>query len=292
MKEKTERKKQRALHVRESVGTLVFKWVCRVVMVVWAVIVVYPLVWTFFTSFKNTQQFMSDPWGLPDPWLVSNYSVAWVNADFADYFLNTVYVALGALVLTLVMVSTTSYVIAKFRHPVIRFLERFYALFMMVPQTLLLIPLMYLCMQLNMTNLFTLMILYAIQGVPFYIFLMVPFLKGINDAFIEAAQIDGANEFYIYLRIILPMCVPAVFMVALLSIVGSWNEYMMAVTLLKDSSMWTLPAGLNNVTTSSNFSYGVKFAALIIAMLPILVIYGIFQKPLQNGLSAGDGVKG
>ena len=280
------------IHVKETAGTIVFKWICRVIMVIWAVVVIYPLIWAFLTSFKDTYQFMNNPWGLPDPWLISNYSVAWVNADFADYFLNTVYVTFGALALTLVMVSTTSYVIAKFRHPAIRFLERFYALFMMVPQTLLLIPLMYLCMQLNMTNLFTLMILYAIQGVPFYVFLMVPFIKGINDAFIEAAQIDGANEFYIYLRIILPMCVPAVFMVALLSIVGSWNEYMLAITLLKDSSMWTLPAGLNNVTTSANYSYGVKFAALFIAMLPILVIYGIFQKPLQNGLSAGDGVKG
>lgn len=88
------------------------------------------------------------------------------------------------------------------------------------------------------------------------------------------------------------MSLPAIFMVALLSIVGSWNEYVMAITLIKESSSYTLPAGINDITTSSNYSYGVKFAALIIAMIPVLIIYAVFQKPLQNGLSSADGVKG
>ena len=163
---------------------------------------------------------------------------------------------------------------------------------MMAPQVLLLIPLMYLCLKFNLTNLVTLMVLYAIQSVPFYCFMMVPFVRGIDDAFLEAAQIDGANEFYVFVKIILPMAVPAVAMVALLNVVGSWNEYMMAITLIKDPKYYTLPAGINNITSSAVYSYGVKFAALIISMIPVLIIYAIFQKPLQNGLSAGDGVKG
>lgn len=163
---------------------------------------------------------------------------------------------------------------------------------MMAPQVLLLIPLMYLCLKFNLTNLVTLMILYAIQSVPYYCFMMVPFIRGIDDSFLEAAQIDGANEFYVFLKIILPMAVPAVAMVALLSVVGSWNEYMVAITLIKDPKYYTLPAGINNITSSAVYSYGVKFAALIISMIPVLIIYAIFQKPLQNGLSAGDGVKG
>lgn len=285
-------KKKIRRKVREDRVTVAFKWVCRVIMILWAVIVIYPLLWALFTSFKNTYQFMTDPWGLPDPWLASNYTTAWVNANFAGYFLNTVLVTVGSLVLTLIMTCTCSYIIAKYRHPVIRFLERFFALFMMVPQALLLIPLMYMCLQWNLTNLFMLTLLYAVLGVPFNIFMMVPFLRGINDAFLEAAQIDGANEFYIFMRIIVPMSIPAIFMVALLTIVNAWNEYMLAITLLQDEASFTLAVGLNNITNSSTYSYGVKFAALLIAMIPTLIIYAIFQKPLQNGLSAGDGVKG
>ena len=282
----------KAKKIREAPSTIVLKWIARVLMILWSVLVVYPLLWALFTSFKNTYQFMSDPWALPSRWMYSNYADAWIDANFADYFMNSVAVTLGALVLTLIMVSTSSYIIAKFRHPVIRFLERFYALFMMAPQVLLLIPLMYLCLKFNLTNLVTLMILYAIQSVPYYCFMMVPFIRGIDDSFLEAAQIDGANEFYVFLKIILPMAVPAVAMVALLSVVGSWNEYMVAITLIKDPKYYTLPAGINNITSSAVYSYGVKFAALIISMIPVLIIYAIFQKPLQNGLSAGDGVKG
>lgn len=282
----------KAKKIREAPSTIVLKWIARVLMILWSVLVVYPLLWALFTSFKNTYQFMSDPWALPSRWMYSNYADAWIDASFADYFMNSVYVTLGALVLTVIMVSTSSYVIAKYRHPVIRFLERFYALFMMAPQVLLLIPLMYLCLKFNLTNLVTLMILYAIQSVPYYCFMMVPFIRGIDDSFLEAAQIDGANEFYVFLKIILPMAVPAVAMVALLSVVGSWNEYMVAITLIKDPKYYTLPAGINNITSSAVYSYGVKFAALIISMIPVLIIYAIFQKPLQNGLSAGDGVKG
>lgn len=282
----------KAKKIREAPSTIVLKWIARVLMILWSVLVVYPLLWALFTSFKNTYQFMSDPWALPSRWMYSNYADAWIDANFADYFMNSVVVTLGALVLTLIMVSTSSYIIAKYRHPVIRFLERFYALFMMAPQVLLLIPLMYLCLKFNLTNLVTLMILYAIQSVPYYCFMMVPFIRGIDDSFLEAAQIDGANEFYVFLKIILPMAVPAVAMVALLSVVGSWNEYMVAITLIKDPKYYTLPAGINNITSSAVYSYGVKFAALIISMIPVLIIYAIFQKPLQNGLSAGDGVKG
>ncbi len=282
----------KAKKIREAPSTIVLKWIARVLMILWSVLVVYPLLWALFTSFKNAYQFMSDPWALPSRWMYSNYADAWIDANFADYFMNSVVVTLGALVLTLIMVSTSSYIIAKYRHPVIRFLERFYALFMMAPQVLLLIPLMYLCLKFNLTNLVTLMILYAIQSVPYYCFMMVPFIRGIDDSFLEAAQIDGANEFYVFLKIILPMAVPAVAMVALLSVVGSWNEYMVAITLIKDPKYYTLPAGINNITSSAVYSYGVKFAALIISMIPVLIIYAIFQKPLQNGLSAGDGVKG
>lgn len=285
-------KAAKPVRVKDPASTVALRWVARVLMIVWSVLIIYPLFWTLITSFKNSYQFMSDPWALPSRWMYSNYVDAWIDASFADYFMNSVYVTLGALVLTVIMVSTSSYVIAKYRHPVIRFLERFYALFMMAPQVLLLIPLMYLCLKFNLTNLVTLMVLYAIQSVPFYCFMMVPFVRGIDDAFLEAAQIDGANEFYVFVKIILPMAVPAVAMVALLSVVGSWNEYMVAITLIKDPKYYTLPAGINNITSSAVYSYGVKFAALIISMIPVLIIYAIFQKPLQNGLSAGDGVKG
>lgn len=88
------------------------------------------------------------------------------------------------------------------------------------------------------------------------------------------------------------MIVPAIFMVGLLSFVGIWNEYVMSITFIKDPTKYTLSAGINELMNDAKAGQTLKFAALIIAMLPILIIYAIFQKPLQNGLSSSDGVKG
>ena len=169
-------------------------------------------------------------------------------------------------------------------------------IFMMVPQMLLLIPLLQMCKKLNMTKsnvvLFTLMITNALQGVPFYVFLLTPFMRSINNSILEAAEIDGANQFQSFIMLVLPMIVPAIFMVGLLSFVGIWNEYIMSITFIKDPTKYTLSAGINELMNDAKAGQTLKFAALIIAMLPILVIYAIFQKPLQNGLSSSDGVKG
>lgn len=117
-------------------------------------------------------------------------------------------------------------------------------------------------------------------------------MRGLNNDILEAAEIDGANEFQRFFRIVLPMVRPPMFIVALLSFAGVWNEYVMSITFIKDAKYYTLSAGLNNLMTDATIGIGVKFAALIITMVPILIIYALFQKPLQNGLSASDGVKG
>ena len=118
------------------------------------------------------------------------------------------------------------------------------------------------------------------------------FQSSIPDSLLEAAEIDGANQFQSFITLVLPMIVPAIFMVGLLSFVGIWNEYVMSITFIKDPTKYTLSAGINELMNDAKAGQTLKFAALIIAMLPILIIYAIFQKPLQNGLSSSDGVKG
>lgn len=140
--------------------------------------------------------------------------------------------------------------------------------------------------------LLTLMLTNALQGIPFYVFLLTPFVKSINNSLLEAAEIDGANQFQAFAMIVLPLIVPAIFMVGLLSFVGIWNEYIMSITFIKAQSKYTLSVGINELMNDARAGSTLKFAALIIAMLPILIIYAIFQKPLQEGLSSSDGVKG
>lgn len=270
--------------------------IVKVFLIIWTVLIIFPLLWAFVSSLKTNLEFSMNAWTLPEKLQWANYKKAWEGASFSKYFLNSLFLSAGTVVLSIIMTATSAYVVGKFIHPVVKSIEVFYSIFMMVPQVLLLIPLYQMCKRMNLTKdnvvLFTLMITNALQGVPFYVFLLTPFMRSINNSILEAAEIDGANQFQAFIRLIVPMIVPAIFMVGLLSFVGIWNEYVMSITFIKDQSKYTLSKGINELMNDRSAGYTLKFAALIIAMLPILIVYAIFQKPLQNGLSSSDGVKG
>lgn len=270
--------------------------VVRIFLIIWSLLIIFPILWAVLSSLKTNLEFGTNAWKLPEKLQWVNYKEAWEGANFSKYFLNSLILSVGTVALSILMTATSAYVVGKFVHPVVKSIEVFYSIFMMVPQMLLLIPLLQMCKKLNMTKsnvvLFTLMITNALQGVPFYIFLLTPFMRSINNSILEAAEIDGANQFQSFITLVLPMIVPAIFMVGLLSFVGIWNEYVMSITFIKDPTKYTLSAGINELMNDAKAGQTLKFAALIIAMLPILIIYAIFQKPLQNGLSSSDGVKG
>ena len=270
--------------------------VVRIFLIIWSILIILPLLWTVLSSLKTNQEFGINAWSMPKKLQWVNYKDAWEGANFSKYFLNSLILSVGTVALSIIMTATSAYVVGKFVHPVVKSIEIFYSIFMMVPQMLLLIPLLQMCKKMNMTKsnvvLFTLMVTNALQGVPFYVFLLTPFMRSINNSILEAAEIDGANQFQSFITLVLPMIVPAIFMVGLLSFVGIWNEYIMSITFIKDPTKYTLSAGINELMNDAKTGETLKFAALIIAMLPILIIYAIFQKPLQNGLSSSDGVKG
>lgn len=270
--------------------------VVRIFLIIWSLLIIFPILWAVLSSLKTNLEFGTNAWKLPEKLQWVNYKEAWEGANFSKYFLNSLILSAGTVALSIIMTATSAYVIGKFVHPVVKSIEVFYSIFMMVPQMLLLIPLLQMCKKMNMTKsnvvLFTLMITNALQGVPFYVFLLTPFMRSINNSILEAAEIDGANQFQSFITLVLPMIVPAIFMVGLLSFVGIWNEYVMSITFIKDPTKYTLSAGINELMNDAKAGQTLKFAALIIAMLPILIIYAIFQKPLQNGLSSSDGVKG
>lgn len=270
--------------------------VVRIFLIIWSILIIFPILWAVLSSLKTNLEFGTNAWKLPEKLQWVNYKEAWEGANFSKYFLNSLILSAGTVALSIIMTTTSAYVVGKFVHPVVKSIEIFYSIFMMVPQMLLLIPLLQMCKKMNMTKsnvvLFTLMITNALQGVPFYVFLLTPFMRSINNSILEAAEIDGANQFQSFITLVLPMIVPAIFMVGLLSFVGIWNEYVMSITFIKDPTKYTLSAGINELMNDAKAGQTLKFAALIIAMLPILIIYAIFQKPLQNGLSSSDGVKG
>ena len=287
---KKDKSKILSLIARIGKGTLL-----RFLLSIWTVAVLFPLIWVIYSSFKNNMEFFKSPWTLPKVMRFENYANAWSASNMSGYFLNSLFVVLGTLLLTLIFVTTAAYIFAKYEYRGVRIVERAFFILMMVPSVLVLIPQYFLAISLNMTDsLLTLILLYSLGNTPFYSFMLVPFIRGVHNSFFEAAKVDGASEFRIFFSILLPMIKPSIFVITLLSIMSSWNEFVLALTMLKEKSMYTVSVGINYLAKESQYSvdYGRLMAGLVLVMIPILILYGIFQEPLQEGMSAGEGVKG
>ena len=281
---------------RETAGTFISRWLLRILLYFWALTILFPIIWMLYSSFKTPQEFMTNVWAWPKWIYIVNYIKAWIEADMSKYVLNTLVFSAGTVALFFIMCSSTSYILAKYNFEFKRFFRGFYFVAMMIPSILMLVPLYFQLEAIKegiTDNLFTLIIVYAVQAIPSAIFLLTGFIEGINNAFIEAAVIDGANEWQIFFKLVVPFNKPILFFLCLTNFMGTWNEYTTALTFLTSPSNYTISIGLQKMT--SMFSYGNEhgavFAGLVISMLPILILYSMFQKQIMHGTDSSEGLK-
>ena len=280
---------------KENISTQIGRGIVRILLILWSLTIVFPLLWVCYTSFKINKEFYANVWALPENWRVENYEFAWNTANFAAYFKNSLFTVVVTLVLTLLMTTTTAYILAKFKYRWLGVVRGFYTVVLAIPGVLILVPQYFMFLRMHMTDsLWALAMLYALNSVPFTVFMQMGFMRSINDSLLEAASLDGASQFQTFFRIVIPCVKPSLFVTILLNVLGTWNEYILALTFLSDESKYTVPIGLSQLQNASTYKveYGGLFAGLIIAMIPILVIYAIFQKQLQEGVVAEGGVKG
>ena len=276
----------------KSKGAKISRLLIRIILIVWGVLVVFPLVWMLISSLKNNMEFYVNQWGLPEVYRFSNYLIAWTKSNVSRYFLNSMIVVLGSVLLYGTMVSTNAYIFAKFRFRGKRILEALYFLGIMIPGVLKLTPLYFQLESVGLTdNLVVLMFIHAINGLPSHLIMLITFFKGIDNAFIEAAVIDGASEWQVFKNIAIPLVKPILFFTCIGNIMGTWNDYTIPLVFISDPKKYTVAIGLHFLELSES-DRGILFAGLIISMIPVLILYGLFQKQIQEGVSAGDGVKG
>lgn len=294
--------------IKASKTSVITTWILRLFLLAWAVVILFPLFWMLYTSVKERSEFIADRFALPENiWLI-NYQMAWTDSaaesSLVRYFGNTLLIVVLTVTLVLLMVAGTSYVLAKYQFKGVKIFETFYFIAMMIPSVLVLIPLWFQLRQLGNTvfgsssaitdNVFTLSLVYAVQALPAYIFLVVGFIRKIDNGFIEAAVIDGAGEWTIFTKIIIPFIKPTLMFIALGNIMNVWNEYTQARTFLESESNYTISVGIQSIQNAFtySFNYGALFACLVLSMIPIITLYIMFQKQIQSGTDAGEGIKG
>ena len=253
----------------------------------------FPFYWVIVTSFKGTEQIrtMRSPFW-PDPWTVEHYKYMLVDSNFPTWFWNTVQVAVVSTLISVFVAAFGAYAMVRLKWRGAGFVQTAILFAYLMPTVLLFIPLYKIFTNLHLINtIYALMLAYPTFGLPFACWLLMGYYRSIPKDLEDAALVDGANHFQCFIRIVLPLTLPALLAVALFAITSSWNEFLLAFVLVSPDSQRTLPVGLGNMVIGDIFPFGQMFAASIMTAIPVAIIYMLAQKYMVAGLTAGS-VKG
>ncbi|WP_372635220.1 carbohydrate ABC transporter permease [Cohnella sp.] len=272
------------------------RWLMQSSLFLWALGVLYPVVWTVLSALKDNPQFLlGRPWNLPDlPLIWSNFSYVWEKYSFGHYFVNSLVITIVSTLLGALLSATTAYVIARYAFRGSGLLYYSYLSYMMIPAFLGMIPLFFLMDDLYLTNrALGLIIIYTVTAVPFAVFVLVGFFKQLPKELEESAAIDGASHYGTFFRIMLPLVKPGLVSVSIITVLNIWNEYIFALVLVNDPTKYTIPVAIAVMQSEMQYrtEWGPLFAALLVSMGPVLLFYMIFQRKITGGITAGA-VKG
>ena len=270
----------------------VVKFIFYAILILWSVSVLYPLLWTLLDALKDNEQFFfRAPWALPDfPLLWSNFSYVWDKYHFDSYFLNSIVVTGGSTLLGLLLSASTAYVLARYKFKGSNALYLLYISSMMVPFILALIPLFFLMNSMNLINTkIGLIFVYASSVIAFGVFVLVGFFKSLPKELEEASIMDGASYYGTFFRVMLPLSQPGLITVGIVNVLNIWNEYIVGTILINDPAQYTLPVEIGVMQAEMQYrtEWGPLFAALLMTIVPVLIVYIIFQRKIASGITAG-----
>ncbi len=258
-----------------------------VVLLVGAAIMVVPFAMMVATSFKD-RSYVLTPDLVPDDATLDNYVRAWTSSGFGHYFVNSVVVSVATVLLVLLFGSMMAYSFARFEFAGKRIL--FYAMVatLMIPGMMLLIPQYFMARDLGVLDTKTGLVMFYVAGqLAFTTFLLRGFFAGIPRELDDAMLIDGANRLRIYWHLMLPLARPALATSAIFTFLGSWDEFVWAVTIIDSEENRTLPMAIQLFQGQHGTSWGLVFAASTIAVIPVIAVFVVFQRYFVSGLQAG-----
>ena len=256
----------------------IFKWGTRILLIIIAIIMLFPLIWNIYSAFKTN----------------TDFARAIQKSDLGANIGNSLFVVLETLVILVVCAIPCSYCLVRYKFFGAKIILTVYMAAIFIQATYIMIPLF---LQMNSFNLLNnraaIGVLYATMQFPFAIFLLTGFMRSIPRDYEEAAMIDGCGPVGILRHVIVPMAKPGIVTVCMISAMSAWNEYPVALVMLTDDTKQTLPLGLANLYEVQKYAtdWGALFAALVLALVPTVILFLIGQKQLLQGMNVG-GIKG
>lgn len=276
--------------MKKSVGQILGRTGIRIPLILWTIAVLYPIFWMFLGSFKSNAEIYRNPWGFPETWNWQNYVDAWTNYSIGTSVFNSLIVTVLGALLTLLLAIPTSYAIERINFRGSKILFTLYVSAMMIPMVLGWIPLFFLLSEMNLLdNIYGLAIVYAVSQLPFTIFVLTSFISTIPKSLEEAAAIDGMSPYRILWKIITPLSMSGIITVTIMNAIQFWNEYFMALIFLQTQGNYTLALAIDYISSEAQYTnaWGTLFASLVIAIVPVIVLYAIFQRRIAKGMTEG-----
>ncbi|MCM3748758.1 carbohydrate ABC transporter permease [Paenibacillus pasadenensis] len=278
--------------IRLDLKTFAGKTFKQALLIAYVLAVILPFTVMFFATFKSMSGLFQDPLGLPDSFKLTNYIELFRKQDMFIYFKNSTVVTFFSVGSILFLSSLVAFGISRMKGRTGAMLFAFFTLGMMIPSQTSIIPLFILMSKLGLSNSqLGLVLVETAFIIPIGVFILTGFMRTIPQEMIEAAQMDGANEWHVYRRIALPISLPSVATLAIFALMIVWNNLLLPLLLLKQSSIKTLPLKLLEFKGEYLTNYPLLFSAVVVISVPMVVLYVFLQRYFIEGVTAGS-IKG
>ena len=247
-----------------------------------------PFLWVAAMSLRTTPEILDHPYALPKRLHWEKFVHAWTTSNYGAYFWNSTIVVVTAVVFVIVIGSMAAHALARYRFRGSRSVRFLILSSMMLPPQMLILSLFEMMFRYGLYNSLTgLIIVYVATELPLTVYLLESFFAQIPQDLFDAARLDGYSDFEIFWHITLPIALPAIFTTVTLNFIMLWNEFLYAVVLLTDNSKRTLPLGIMQFMGGHQLDIGMVATGLIIAVLPVILLYGFFSETIIRGMTAG-----
>ena len=258
------------------------------IMLIYVVLIIYPLFNMIISSFKSNRAILSKPFSLPDSIDFKNFKTVWIDKGFSRYFLNSIFVTGIAMTFVILFGSMAAYGIARYAYKANTLVYMIFLSGIMLPLKAAIIPLFLLIKKMGLINSqLSIIMIFMAMGIPSTVFILSGFMKSIPIELEYAARIDGCNDFSIYRRIVMPMVAPSIALVTIYNSVPIWNDFFFPLIFLQSNAIKTLPVGLSTFFGQHSTNWSLLFTGLTIAILPMLILYLFMSKYFIKGMTAG-----
>lgn len=276
-----------------SRNRVVLKIVTYTVLIIALVYTMIPFLTILLTSFRTAKDAVRGPFTWPRQWdIINNYMEAWKIGKFSHYLANSLYMMVFTVAGTLAVATLAGYSFAKFRYPGRNFFYYILLIGMMIPFQTIMLPLYFTLKSMGLLNTLSGIALLSIgTGEGFAIMMMRSFFVSIPDSMLEAARLDGCSEVKVLTRVVLPNTYPAWSSLVVITAMGSWNNLLAPMIYIFKQEKYPIPYALYAFQSAHTTDYQLLAAGMMISIIPIIIVYVIFQRSFQNGIMAGA-VKG